>query len=523
MATNTKNTEATGKNKQAAGGDWRKRESFGGFIRDVLIVAAILGVALWAYKSHVDTGKQVRKLGKEAKDLLYKDTPGAYAEAEKLLLEMIALDDSYPFTISSLAELYAIRWVDLAMTKDEANAHQWTAKAAALNDNLNERFGAIILEMIGNKKYAEAEAYAQKVADVAASSHVVNGIGRAFRAQGKLGEAKVAFKRAADTEWRNPRFACDTADLYFEEGDYLNARNFYTKGIEAYSEHARSLIGRSRADIARGQRLEDALGTLSDVVQRPDDQVAPVVRAMGFVGVAELMLAAGKLPEATTAIGKALEGAPNLAWAHFVNGRVKAASKDAAAAASEIDAALKLDKYVIEFYYGGATAMHQAGDDAKALALLDGLRGIVKEDDRFFLTYGLQLQAMARYDEALDYFAKAVDFNNFNGKALYAKGALLFDVKKDAEKAHAALTEALSVQERLPEAYVKIGEIFFSKKDWGEGCNNYAQALIKMKELKQPVEQLAALREQINTTLLKTARERSIAQAWMEETASFVQ
>jgi tetratricopeptide (TPR) repeat protein len=129
---------------------------------------------------------------------------------------------------------------------------------------------------------------------------------------------------------------------------------------------------------------------------------------------------------------------------------------------------------------------------------------------------------MERVDEALVFFDKAIDFNNFNGQARYARGALLFDIRKDPEGAKKELDVALEVQEYFPEAYVKLGDILFAKKEWADGCQQYAQALVQLKQLQRPRELLAELRETVNTRLIKEARERDIAKAWMEETGPMV-
>jgi tetratricopeptide (TPR) repeat protein len=516
--------------------DWRKRDSFLVFLRDVAIAAVILGAGLYLYWRHEQTGRAVRALGKEAKEFMVKDSPKAYAEAEKRLLKMTELDANYPFALASLGELYATRWMDLGFEADKEPAHKW-AKASNDGDaKINERFGAVILVMLGDKKYEEAANYAADITKKAASSHIVNGYGRALRALGRLDEARVALKKSADTEWRNPRFACEYADVFFEDGDYVNAQNFYAKGIEANSDHVRSQIGRSRAELARGWKIKEASDTLASVLDPKNaDMLSPKLKAMALTGMSELRGFEQKFDEAVTFADQALQAYPNYSWAHFAKGRALAMLKNRDAGA-ELDKAIELDRYVPEFYYQGSNAMLEAGDEAKAQGLLDDYLKSLKEDDRYHLAYGNLLMKADKPEEALVHYEKAINQNNFNAVAHYSKGAALFDARKklspdpkDKKKegelmdgAEKELKLALEVQEYFPAAYNKLGDIQFEKKEWGEGCQQYAQALMQLHTLQAPHERMVEIREKINTRLLKEAHQSEMARAWMKETQALI-
>ncbi len=501
--------------------DWRGRQSFWRYLRDVAIAAVLLGVFLFFYSRAVETDKQVRNLGKQAKELMLKDTPASYAKAEKNLLDMVALKPSFAFAVASLGELYNVRWQDMGIEADASKAKEWAQRSGKLDARINEKFGAVILGMLGEKKYPEAEKYALDITKVAASSHVVNGLGRALRGQGKLDEARIALKKSADTEWRNPRFACDFADLFFEDGDYANALSFYNKAVEANTDHARALIGRSRAQIARGQRIKDATDTLTEVMARPADQLSPRLTAMANVAMAELRLFEQKPDEALKFADAAVAASQSYPWSHFAKGRAMAASKDLASAQS-FDKAIELDRFIPVFYYDAATAMHEAGDSAKATALLDAYLKSLKEDDRLHLAYGTLLMKMAKPDDALTHFEKAISLNSFNATAHFAKGSALFEAKKDMDGARKELDLALQVQDFFPDAHIKIGEILFAKKEWADACQSFAQAIIQMKQMQAPREKMAKLRDDVNDKLVKVARQREMAKAWMTESGALM-
>jgi tetratricopeptide (TPR) repeat protein len=516
MATDTKATAPQ------APADWRKRLGLLQYLRDVAIVAVILGVGLFFYKRAQDTDRQVREFGRGAKELMYKDSLKAYAQAEQKLLAAYELNPKHGYIVSSLGELYGTRWIDFGVEADAAKCREWAQRADKVDARINERYGAVLMSMLGDKKFAEAEKYATDLTKRAASSHVVNGLGRAFRGEGKLDEARVALKKAADIEWRNARFADDMADLYLEDGDFANALGFYNKGIEASSDHVRSQIGRARAQIARGQRVKDASDVLTELAGRPAEELGPKLRGLVLIGMAELRLFEEKYEEAQKFAADAVAAYPNNGWAHYVSGKAAASLKDAAKAASSFDKALELDKFVPEFYYGAASALLAVGDNAKAQAMLDAYLKGLKEDDRLHLAYGNLMFKVGNADEALKHFDKALELNSFNANAHFSKGALLFEAKKDMDGAKKELELALEVQEYFPEAYTKLGEILFAKKEWADGCQQFAQTLIQMKALNAPRERLQAVRDAVNTRLVKEAKQREMAKAWMEESDKLI-
>ncbi|MGC4119250.1 MAG: tetratricopeptide repeat protein [Myxococcales bacterium] len=515
--------------------DWRGRTTLLGYLRDVLIAALILGAGLYVYYQREQTGRKIRALGKEAKEYVLKDSVKAYGEAEKRLLEMTSLDSDYPFALASLGELYATRWMDMGIEADAANAKKYTALSDKGDAKINERFGAVIMVMLAEKKYEDAAKYASDITKTAASSHVVNGYGRALRGLGRLDEARQALKKSADTEWRNPRFACDFADVFFEDGDFINAQAFYAKGVEANSEHVRSLIGRSRAQLARGQKIKEAYDTLTSILEKKDE-LPPRIKAQALTGMSEMRGLEQKFDEALQLADEAIKAYPDYSWAHFAKARILAVQKNAQGAAAEIDKTLELDRYVPEFYYNGSNAMMDAGDPAKAQALLDSFLKALKEDDRFHLAYGNLLMKVEKPEDALKHFDKAIELNNFNAVAHYAKGAALFDARKTFltdpkdtkkrdelfENSKKELDLALEVQEYFPAAHSKLGDILFEKEEWGDGCQSYAQALMQMKTLQAPRERMTELRERINDRLIKDAKKRDVAKAWMDETGKLI-
>ena len=302
--------------------------------------------------------------------------------------------------------------------------------------------------------------------------------------------------------------------------DFLNAENFYTKGVESNSEHPRSLIGVARARIARGIKLKDASESLTEILARPAELLSPKLRSNALTAVAELRLFEKKFDEAQKSADEAIAAYANNPWAHFVKGRALAGAKNTAAAAS-IEKAIEMDKFVPEFYYLGSAALIEGGDSAKAQALLDAYAKVLKPDDRYYIAYGELLAKLGKPDEALAQFNKAIEANNFNANAHYAKGALLLESKKDYEGAQKELEAALGANEIFPDAHARLGDLRFAKKEYQEGCEQYAQGLAKMKILQVPRERLNDLREGVEKKLV-AANKKDMAKMWMTETGALI-
>src|SRR5207253_5802739 len=79
---------------------------------------------------------------------------------------------------------------------------------------------------------------------------LVDALGRAQRASGKLADARSSFKKAQDADWRSPRFVTDYAEALLEDGNALEAAQAFDRALQANSDHSRSQIGKARALIA---------------------------------------------------------------------------------------------------------------------------------------------------------------------------------------------------------------------------------------------------------------------------------
>ena len=510
------------KDVQKPGSDnWEKSETGGRFIRDVVIVAAVLAGAFgWYYKTSQNKAA-ADKTAKVAKDLLLKDDPVAYAQAETKLKEVLSnFDASHGYSLAALAELNAILYVEHNVEDRKAAASDYVAKAVAAKTSTAEEYAAKAMMLVADGKAAEAEKFltAEVIDKNAGGARIYAALGEALRVQGKLEESRRAFKAAFDADWRNPRFATLIGESYLEEGDAANALAYYSKGLQSNSEHLGSMIGAARARIANRQGLKEAGDAIKAALEREAD-MTPNLKARALVARAELEFFEQKFDEAIATAQSAAQTDPSFAWSFAVSARAQAAKNDAAAAAASYDKAIAADGYVGAFYYDAARTLLAAGFDVeKSLAYLQ--KYPLKKDDKYFYEYGNALRVAGKIEDALAQYELGIKENEVNGKLYVAKGSILRQQEKydEAEKAFEA---AQIAQEFNPELYVEKAMLRFAKKEYEQGMQEYATALSQWRQAKVSREQLTQAIAGVKELLTK-AGQRQYAQVWETEATQLI-
>jgi len=498
-------------------------------IRDVLIVALVLGGGFYWYFNKTENSKAANKTAAEAKNLLLRDNPADYREAEAKLKEVLAkYDSSHGYSMAALAELEAILWGENHVTDRRAGAEEYVAKAMKANPGIAEQYAAKALVMTFDGDAAGAEAFLKDevLEKGGGGPRILAAFGQAQRAQGKLEESRRAFKLAIDADWRNARFAQLIGESYLEEGDGANALAYFQKGLAANSDHYGCQLGAARARLMRGEQIKEATDAIERAMKATD--LTPALKARALVAQAELRLYEQKVDEAIASAAEAATADPSFPWAYAVKARALAL-KGSAEAVADFDKAIGADKYIAAFYFDAAVALASTGDATRAVTYLD--KYPLKKDDQYFLKYGHVLRALGKLDEAIVKYDEAIKENQTNADAYLAKGGILVaqgaaeaapaEKQKKFEEAQKVLETAIIAREFNPPVYVQMAEIHFQKKEWEEGLQRYATALSQWRTQKMPREELTAKIEDVKQRLL-SARERQYAQAWESEATNLI-
>ena len=523
----------------AKNSDWKKRESLPSALIQIVLVGALLAAAVWFVVGRGTRKKEVADKLKEAKIVAIKDNPADIKKAIGLAEEILKLDSGAPEVLATLATLHTQLWLVHKEPGHDGKAKDYLEKAEKADSKSEDRYGTKALHILASGKPKEAEDFVEELRKKGASTaKLAYALALALKAQGNLQLARAAFVLAADKGWKDPQYTSAFGESWLEEGQQLNALDYFNKAMSNNPDHLRSKVGIALARIERKDRVADAAETLKDLLSR-EAELSPALRARVYATTAELANFEAQYDQAIAGADKALSVNPDDQWALFVKAKALALKKDAGAAAA-FDAAIAKSKAAPTFYFEGAMLLQQGGKVAEAIALLDKyentFKGIVNptadgktqaaldRDDRYWLTRGDVLRDSGKLDEALQAYDKAIAAKNVNlVKATYAKGSV-FLAKKEYDKAAEQLVDITPPDGTgmLPEAYVAMGEIQFSKKDWAAGCQSYAFALSKLKAQSVPREQLNAMLTDVEKKLV-SAGQKPVAKLWVEEAKPLIQ
>ncbi len=492
--------KAVSPSKPAANRPPRSDRPASHFIRDVSIVFVLCAAGLGYYYKRVQTSIQVNHVAKKAKDLIEKDTPQDFYEAEKHLKEALALDSSNTYCLSALGEMNALLWGEDGVADRRAEAEEYTHKADALDPHVAERYSADSLLMLYAGQAAAAEASVKAVIDRGAkSARLYDAYGRALRVEGKLDDARKAFTDATKAG-RIPRFNVDLGELDFDQGDLVNAETYTQKALESNPDHPRALIMRARVDIARGLSIKTATDDLASLLGPRKSELTPRLLAEAFTARAELKNYNKQPAEAARDAQEAVKADPKYAPAHQALGLALVQSKDVGQALNEFDRAQALDPYVSSFYYDTAKALSQAGQGEKAIAIL---QKVATKDEHFHLAYGDLLVRKGDQDAALAEYEQAIKLNPLSAQGFYGKGLILVQ-KKMIPEAGNAFQAAFGAQPNFPEAHQQMGYLLLDGKKYEDAAVEFETALDQLVNSQAPRDQVNAWRDEFMNRLKKT-------------------
>lgn len=495
----------------------------------IVVAAALLAGVYVLYGKHVETSKTVKDRARQAHDLTNRDGVKEYRDAIRLLDEALALQKNDPYAVATLGELSARLWIDHGFADEAEAARRYTKRAVDASINFAERFGAEGLVMLGEGNIDEAQAEMQKLAeDGVGDARILGVLGLAHARQGKLVAAKADLKQAADREWRSPRYNNLYGEIAFDGGDYPTAAGAHAKALELIAGHARAIIGKARADVARGQRVAESIEALDAILARSSDEISPVLRERALTGKAEALLASGEFEKAEEAAREAIavnaKVDPGIAHAHFTLG-LALARQEKSGALDAFKQALALYKGVDRFSFDSALALAVAGRAEEGMGLLEAYASSHDVGFAYHLATGDFHVATAEYAKAHEAFDKAIELNPVSPDGYYKKGALLAlegrqpkaNRKQFFDEALKQFEKTVQIREKYADVYRQVGLIYLDLNPRsGEALQQFAKALLYFKEQKAPKATFDAFIDEVEQRYI-TARLPANAKAWREE------
>jgi len=446
---------------------------------------------------------------------LNKDTPAGWLAAEAALKQALEMQPSNPYAVAAFADTEAMLatngYPDRASVADDA-----IARAEAKDVAQPERYEARALRLIQQGKAADAETGLLAIlARFGVVPRAVDALGLAKRAQGKLVEARMNFKKAQDADWRAPRKVANYANALLEDGSGAEALAAFDRALQANSEHLRSMIGKARAfvSLARAGRVADlkaAQGLCDQVLSRGADEVPPLLRAQALAARAEVKFYAGDTAGAAKDAADAKAQAPDSPEA------LRALAVTAKSGAYDLwMAAAAKDKYDASIYFDGAQSLSAAGDTGSAEKLLNAFAAQLPKTARYDLALAHLLLARGDTKGADAALTAAAGLEPANAMIYFEQGRSA-QMRGDIKAATAAYEHAAQLRDDMPEIYRQMGVLYFQSKAIEDGLRAFTDALARYKAARAPASVMEPFYDQV-FELTKQAGKVKIGKQWVEE------
>ena len=520
------------------GGDWKKRETLGSAFIQIAVVAAVLVLAVFAVYKRGTTRKELAELMRDARAAAIKGNPADLRKGASIAGQALEKDPKMPDALAFSASVYTDLWTLHREDGAEQKAKDFLDRARKADAQTEERYGAEALQLVAAGQPKQADEFVESLRKKGASSaKLFYAQGLALKQLGNLQLARTGFTTAMDKSWKDPIYSAAWGELIIAEGG-IGAMDAFTKSLGSNPDYFRAKLGLALSRVMRKDKVGEAETMVKEVLAR-DTELSPPLKARALAIQAAVLVYQEQPDQAMSMADQALALAGDDVWALFAKANALALKKDAAAPAA-YDAVISKDRTSPVFYFEGAQRLQAAGMTPAAMALLDKYEATFKDvknttadnkvvawldrDDKYWLTRGDLFREQGKLEEAMAAYDKAIAARGLSlQKAYYAKGAV-FLAKKDYDNAATMLRDITPPDGtgQLAEAYAAMGEVMFAKKEWGEGCQNYAYALTRFKAQQLPREQLNALLGDVEKKL-RTSGQPQIAKVWIEQAKPLIE
>jgi tetratricopeptide (TPR) repeat protein len=455
-----------------------------------------------------------------ARDEMAKDTPEGLFAAEKLFERALDVQPRNAYALAALADVET-QLEGIGATSRTGRAADLRSRAEARDIALPERFEAHALALLQEGKAPESEMYLRGVLSRYPHStgvpRLTDVLARALRAQGKVREARDAFRKAAGSS-REPRFATDLAEALLEEGSLGEAVAGFDRALQVNPSHSRARIGKARAlaALARDGRGNPAAARalVDPLVGAPDSEVTPALRARALAARAESRLALGDSAGAAEDAKAALAIEPTLAIALKAQALAALSGKDHAGAADSLRAAVAADRFDASLYADGADALIAAGETDAAAGLLEAAAGAVPRSARLAIAKARVEERKGDLAAAQASVDQALKLDAANAAAYLVQGRIA-EKNHDPKAAAQAYSRAAQLRDDLAEPYQRMGALYLASKQVTEAIRVFNEALARYRATHAPPGVMEAFYADVHSSLGR-AGERKLAAEWLK-------
>jgi tetratricopeptide (TPR) repeat protein len=465
-----------------------KRESGASALIQIVLVAALVGGAVFAWSKISGEKERVALLAVKAKEATEGDDAPALLKAKALFAEIgpeekLIEDDAI---LAALAEIESQLFFAYGVAESKDAAQRFVSKARDRDLKKAERYAAEAYVQLGENRATEAEAMLLDIINNRGARHakLLHALAVAKLAQGKAKEAVAAAQEGQKLSTQLARLPITEGDAYFALGNYSGALNAYNKAKKINPDHMRAqtaitiVAGISRQ--GKPDLLQKELDRLLETANHNHNN-APPPRVKAFVeyGKGELFLVENKAKEALEMAEASLATDPGQAPSLGLKGRALAKLGKTAEAKAAFDEAMTAAPSSLPIAKAAALTMQRAGKAKEGLPYLANVVAANPENGIGHAELALYQARLGMGKEALVEAEEAIKIlGNAHDVAVFSKGRALHADKK-ADKALEVYKEALGFHgnPEWPELYMALGDLRMDEKDWDEAVSAYESAI----------------------------------------------
>lgn len=493
----------------------KPRTSWARALRDVVIVAALLGGGLFLYRNNVTIREKVEKVAVTATEKLQKDDLKSLRDAEAQYLEIVALDGENKIGLSGAAETYYHQWRHGLDTKGKAE--EFLARAEKEGAETPERYATRAYLDIAAGRSADVEKSIKAMFDKNAyHSKLAHAYGMALLEQGKLNDANQAVQGALDTDFGAVRYALTLAEIALRRGGSRQAGDkaalkHLSKALSSgmNPEHELALT-MSAAIRAKNYGNIDRPAKWIQQVEAKQADIGPVAKAQLSWASGELALALGDAKVALEKAEEALAVRKDFPPFYELKARALVAQGKLDDAYAAYDEALKVGPSwrSTKWSYAYLKSANKSDDALTMLGELEATEPSATKGPEYEVFRGEHYIRQEKWADAKAAYTRAAELGD-DAEILFGLAQITYDEEKkkaakaDLEKVATEFSQASESRQVFPELQEFMGGISLWNFQVDGAQSSYEEADKQYKRLNRPVPEVLAFYDRVITAYEK--------------------